>query len=704
MAVSLIPRKRVTSSFREWLRHLPKQAHVDHHLARIIESAPREWQSAIRARFIQTAPMPPAGVAMDSKEYARWELGLPTESEQAWTQLQALADYEDRYGDALRLNMSDDEICAWAKKLAEDVEEFDNRIAVHATSTLSFPKLQPASPKVILQARVDAVRRIVDLLGVEVSKPIEGESDIARAKCARWWRRRLRRHIARVVEAGAINMGLVHLNSGGYVSHSGLHRRKGQLARNAEALGRTYFKNEAGQHYSLAELSALSTSNPTIRGGELMTRIRGAEEYADAHGHVGLFLTLTAPSKYHAMRLVGQGSRRWAERNPKFNGADPRECQQMMLALWKRVLAKLDREQIKRYGLRVVEPHHDGTPHWHMLVWTEDKAAARKLVAVIRKYWLSEDGNERGAQENRVDVKRMEAGGAAGYVAKYIAKNVGHIALAEHMDVVMGQEIQMRLGLDQPVQPELTDTNGMAAQRRVDAWAATWGIRQFQAFGMPSVTVWRELRRVSKDQPEQLDLFCQETQHKVQRAYQACHRDGEVRADWRAFMQAMGGHSCKRHDWLLRPARRAAKAGATNMYGDELTVGPVRGVEIQTGRARGHWLVSRRIAWSHCTEKPMAAHAEGVAADAEGVAADADGVINTPGQEAQTRQALPAAWTGFNNFTGRLQGAAAEQISISKNRESGQQNSRLDPDSAAYQRQALANRFQQAAHFFKNAH
>jgi len=693
MAVSLIPRKRVTSSFSAWIKHMPTQGHVNYHLARIIESAPKEWQKAIRARFIQKAPMPPAGVAMDSQEYARWELGLPSESEQAWTKLQALADYEDRYGDALRLNMSDDEICTWAKKLAEDVEEFDNRIVAHAQQTLSFPKLQAASAKVILQARVNGVRRIVDMLGVEVSKPIEGLSDIARAKCARWWRRRLRRHIARVVEAGAISMGLVHLNSGGYVSHSGLHRRKGQLARNAEALARTFYKNEANQVYNLAELSALSPSNPAIRGGELMTRIRGAEEYADAHGHVGLFLTLTAPSKYHAMRLVGNGTKRWAERNPKFNGADPRECQQMMLALWKRVLAKLDRQNIRRYGLRVVEPHHDGTPHWHMLVWTEDEEAASALVETISEYWLSEDGNERGAKENRVDVKRMEAGGAAGYVAKYIAKNVGHIALAEHMDVVQGQEIQMRLGLDKPVQPELKETNGMAAQRRVDAWAATWSIRQFQAFGMPSVTVWRELRRVSKDQPQQLDLFCPETQRNIQRAYQACHREGEMRADWRMFMQAMGGHSCKRKDWLLCPARRAPKAGATNMYGDEITAGPVRGVAIQRGRARGHWLVSRRIQWAHCTEKTQAA-------PATGVAADTDGVIDVACQEAQTRQALPAAWTGFNNFTGRLQGATANQIHCNAKHESEAQKSYLPPDSAAFRRQELADRFQQAAHFF----
>lgn len=665
MAVSPIPRKRVTSSFSAWLNSRPKPGHVQYHLQRIVESAPREWQGAIRSRFLKSAPLPPAGVALDSDAYARWYLGLPSESEQAWMDLQELADYEDRYGDALRLNIGDGEICTWAAKLADDVEELENRCIAMGGG---------------LRERLTLVRGIVHLIGVDEGKPIEGEPAIARAKCARWWRRRLRRHIARVVEGGAISMGLVHLNSGGYVSQRGLKARKGQLARNAEALGRTLYKNEAGQVYSLAELSALSTSNPTVRGGELMTRIRGAEEYADAHGHVGLFLTMTVPSKYHAMRLMGSGDNRWAARNPKYNGATPRESQQWMLAQWKRVLAKLDRQQVKRYGLRVAEPHHDATPHWHMLVWVEGEAQARTLVDTIRKYWLSEDGNERGAKENRVDVKRMNAGGAAGYVAKYIAKNVGHHALAEHLDVVQGQEIQMALGLDSPEQPdspEAMESNGVAAQKRVDAWASMWNIRQFQAFGMPSVTVWRELRRVSKDQPEQIELFDREAQRNIQRAYQACHRHGELRADWRMFMESMGGHGCKRQEWLLRPARRAPKEGATNRYGDLIKAGPVRGVQVQRGRARGHWLVSRRIAWAHCTDATPAVHAAGGAADA-------DGVIHSVGQEAQTRRPLGAAWTGFNNFTARLQSQSVRDLFGRGRHEAEDWNSPSSPDSVLY--------------------
>lgn len=682
MAVSPISRKRVTSSFGAWLNGLPKPGHVKYHLERIIESAPPEWQGAIRARFLKMAPLPPAGVALDSDAYARWYLGQPSESEQAWMELQALADYEDRYGDALRLNMGDSEICAWAAKLAEDVTELENRCIVMGGG---------------LCERLDLVRGIVRLIGVDEGKPIDGEPAIARAKCPRWWRRRLRRHVARVVEAGAISMGLVHLNSGGYVSHSGLQRRKGQLLRNADALGRTYYKNEAGQVYSLAELSALSTSNPVVRGGELMTRIRGAEEYADARGHVGLFITLTASSKFHAMRLIGSGKHCRAARNPKYNGANPREAQQWLLEKWSRTRAKLDRLQIRRYGLRVAEPHHDGTPHWHMLVWVESEAQARGLIGTIRQYWLSEDGNERGAQENRVDVKRMTAGGAAGYVAKYIAKNVGHHALAEHMDVVQAQEIQMRLGLDNLEQLASPETNGQAAQRRVDAWASTWNIRQFQAFGMPSVTVWRELRRISKDQPAQLDLFDRETERSLQRAYQACHRHGELRADWRMFMESMGGHGCKRQDWLLRPARRAPKEDATNIYGDLLKVGPVRGVEVQRGRACGHWLVSRRIAWSHCTDGVHAAHVAGRAADA-------DGVIGDAGPGAQVRQALPAAWTGFNNCTARLTGETARQFFGRGRHEAEDWNSPNSPDSVLYRPDSQINRFQQAAHFFKSNH
>ena len=619
--MATILRTLPTASLSHWEANKPRMGMVQHHLERVVGCAPDGWQTAIKVNLGSSTAVNTAPEA-------------PPEWVQAWDKLQEIADFDAAYGDAARLNLSDFEICAWAKRLAAQADEL-----MDGCELASFTLTERAQALGLMLRTTGAVERadIEALFKVrahptklEIAQKIEAA--IKRTADDAWWRRKLRRYVARVVEAGAIRLGLVNMAKGRYVSQGGLLRRQAQIKRNAEALAKTLYRNEAGQVYTLAELAALGTANPLVRGGELMTRIRGAEEYADSHGHVGLFLTLTLPSRFHPVTIRNGKTRH----NSKYKGATPRDGQMWLRDTWAKTRAKLARQGINIYGLRVAEPHHDGTPHWHALLWTETQEQAQALETTLRKYWLADAGNERGAQENRVCIKRMDKGGAAGYVAKYIAKSVGHIALTEHQDLVNGNQVSMDFG-------EETSQG----HQRVDAWAATWGIRQFQTIGMPSVTAWRELRRVSHDQ---LELFGREGDKQTVSAYRACHRSGDLRADWRVFMEAMGGHALKRDAWHLRTVTRMVEEDQVNKYGEAVKVGRIVGLAPQKGRMCGRWLVSRRIAWAPVANESSTHAAHDLDAAQNGDAAEQAQSTGT----AQARVPQAPAWTGFNNCTARI--------------------------------------------------
>lgn len=352
---------------------------------------------------------------------------------------------------------------------------------------------------------------------------------------AAWWRRNLRRVHGRAFEHGAIRLGFVSVRAGAYASNETVARRVAQNRRNAAGLAAIKMVNEDGAEFTLAELAAKGVGNKAIRRGELMLRMAGCEAIAVEQGHVGLFVTLTAPSKYHAM-LAKSGTM-----NPNYDGATPRQAQAYLQEVWACIRAKNHRDGIAPYGFRIAEPHHDGCPHWHILMFVPADQVDQ-LNDTMRAYALAEDGDEPGARRNRVKIVRIEAdkGTAAGYIAKYVGKNIDGEHVGEHRDAA-GNVVESDLVGDQVIAPS----------QRVEAWAAQWGIRQFQAIGQPPVTVWRELRRVEAER------VAGAPQH-VQDAWSACQRvtsvdpdTGEVivehAADFGAYIRAQGGVNTGRH-------------------------------------------------------------------------------------------------------------------------------------------------------------
>lgn len=344
-----------------------------------------------------------------------------------------------------------------------------------------------------------------------------------------WWRRNLRKVCGRHFEHAAMRLGFVSSRVGAYASNETVKRRIGQNNRNAKMLRAVRMRNELGQEYALADLANKGISNKAIRRGELMLRMAGCEDIAAECGHVGIFVTLTCPSKYHAV-LEKSG-----QPNPKYNGASAREGQSYMVAAWGKVRKKNGRDGIAPYGFRIAEPHHDGCPHWHMLFFCPTDQV-EQFKANLRRYALAEDGDEAGAHEYRVKIVRIEAGKgtAAGYIAKYVGKNIDDAHVGAHLGDD-GSIIETDLVGDQVIRP----------CQRVEAWAGQWGIRQFQAIGQPPVTVWREMRRVAREKLENAPDH-------VLRAWDACQRiegtdaeTGEVvvtkPADYAEYIRAQGG-------------------------------------------------------------------------------------------------------------------------------------------------------------------
>ena len=365
-------------------------------------------------------------------------------------------------------------------------------------------------------------------------KIITPQGALARLKDELWWRRAIRKSHGRTVEKTARNLGLVHKAAGIYSSDETLYRRRGQKTRNRKMLEEVIAVNEEGQEFTLAELSDLSVSNPAIRRGELMLRIAGFESVADALGHVGEFITMTCPSRYHAYTIKNGRS----FRNRKFDSnLTPRQGQKYLSKVWARIRAKLARHDIRLYGFRVAEPNHCGCPHWHMLVFMPDDA--REFVReVISHYALEDSPNEQGAKEHRVTFKAIDKskGTAAGYIAKYIAKNIDGHAL--DCDIYGGDPIE--------------------GAERVDAWASCWGIRQFQQLGGPPVSVWRELRRMDWHEEGVLEAT----------------RAAADAGDWATYVVAMGGPLVQRDALPVRPAYMQEINTETgelplNKYGEE---------------------------------------------------------------------------------------------------------------------------------------
>lgn len=379
-------------------------------------------------------------------------------------------------------------------------------------------------------------------------------SAMSRTENPEWWERQLWRLRCDWREALLRACNQVHKKAHPYLSADAFHEWKEQKRKNSDFFKSHELVDENGERASLEDMIMSSISNPVIRRHELMTRMQGVEYVAEHNGDIGVFFTITCPSKYHASTYGGRMNYKWDYGTPPI-------AQNYLTNLWAKIGAKLNRKELRVYGFRVAEPHHDGTPHWHLLLFMapDDRKA---ITRIIHEYATKEDSQELVPDARaRFNFKLIDPkkGSATAYIAKYISKNIDGYALRDKE----GNPL-----LDDESGKPMTETAKFAT-----AWASRYRIRQYQPIGQPPVTVWRELRKLNN---QLINILIQDEKYdpahplKLGKLVNNPKLDAILAAAdagcWASYILYMGGVLIPREDYAVK--LEYEKKDEPNIYGE----------------------------------------------------------------------------------------------------------------------------------------
>jgi len=424
-----------------------------------------------------------------------------------------------------------------------------------------------------------------------------------------WWERQLAKKYRRDAEAVQIRAGNVCKGVSPYVSQEAVDRHKDAMLATEAWKKQAVLISSEGDEISL-DGNQHEHAASFIRFAEYMVRINGMAKIAgdnylsgdalealpdflkqgtkakngggfadigelgvlagaDPEQWVGIFFTLTAPSRFH--RYTVDRITKQVKLNEKYDTkktpSDARDWLQETWKLtqtaWKRRTQKI--QPVDGLGTRMDESHHDGVSHYHYAIWVKAKDAQRAVQMFYDKalrgeytdrvkrrwacqYGIARDATEAGALVRRLNFKVMtSAPGMVSYMVKYITKG---ITGADWDDLKEG------------IPSDETIVHIMARK-------SVWGLRQYAFWNAPSIMAWRELRRMEGKQESPV--------------LEAARIAAKAK-DWKAYTEANGGAGCASRARPIRMFRetktnKEPQQPDLNQYGE--IVEQVRGLLVE---------------------------------------------------------------------------------------------------------------------------
>ncbi|MCK7101266.1 replication endonuclease [Enterobacter cloacae] len=293
---------------------------------------------------------------------------------------------------------------------------------------------------------------------------------LARMLCADWWYRKLWQMRCEWREEQLRAVCLVNKKASPYVSYEAVIHKREQRRKSLEFFQSHELVNADGDTLDMEDVVNASSSNPAHRRNEMMACVKGLELIAEMRGDCAVFYTITCPSRFHATLNNGRP-------NPKWTSETVRQSSDYLVDTFAAFRKALHKAGLRWYGVRVAEPHHDGTVHWHLLCFMRKKDR-RTLTALLRKFAIREDRAELGNNTGprfKSELINPRKGTPTSYIAKYISKNIDGRGLAKEISKETGKSLR-------------------DSAEHVSAWASLHRVQQFRFFGIPGRQAYRELR------------------------------------------------------------------------------------------------------------------------------------------------------------------------------------------------------------------
>ncbi len=303
---------------------------------------------------------------------------------------------------------------------------------------------------------------------------------ILRAQCKKFWRNELEKKCNQDRLNYEANNRLVGAGndpnfSGAqqlYCSDATLQRIKEKQAANESSLANQYIINT--QTGETANLLEVIRNKEESKVAEIYNLCKSLERLSDSQSFKWAFITLTAPARYHPN--PSKGKNRY-DRNIGIKASHD-----YINNNWKRIRAILSSRGIPAspetyFGFRTVEPHKDGSIHWHVILFS-----SKNMLGEIEKA-IREKFPTRAAAEIMIGEYGPGSAKASSYIFKYIIKAFSKKDLPQSNQDDTADSYR-----------ESKDLASMRNRERVQAAIKSLNIRQFQLFGVRNlITTFRKI-------------------------------------------------------------------------------------------------------------------------------------------------------------------------------------------------------------------